>query len=78
MFSIFISLSDNLPASIKTNNMKPILFILSIFLCIDFYSQTKKDPVTLTKFSISNIGKTIVKYSYFESQGVKYKVESKS
>jgi len=45
---------------------------------VDFYSQTKKDPLTLTKFSVSKTGKTMVKYSYYESPGVKYKIESKN
>jgi hypothetical protein len=64
--------------NVETNTMKPILVILSIFMYVDFYSQTKKDPLTLTKFSVSKTGKTMVKYSYYESPGVKYKIESKN
>ena len=45
-------------------------------MCADLSGQTKKDPVTLTTFSVNKTGKAIVKYSYFESPGVKYKVET--
>ncbi len=58
--------------------MKTILFILSICLYGDIFAQTKKDTLILTKFSVSKTGNTIVKYSYFESPGVKYKIESKN
>lgn len=59
--------------------MKAIFIIIILAISVDFYAQTKKDPVSLIKFNVDKkTGKSEVKYSYIEATGVKYKIETKS